>query len=317
MPITDMAVTEVRSNAPEAALAQTAHRVAMNIATDFGGESLIAATLRAILLRRPLLLRITRLPRRMGILRRLILTQADVIVVDSTELADAVRGMGVSESQIVRLSKPEDLNLSRTPPRFREVTGTCKIVHVGDLEPEGGVAELLTCLAAWAGQHEDKAVQILWAGEGCMQGVLEAQPIPTNLTQHFLGNGPRSDLASLFSSCDILAVPALSETWGRIITEAMVCGLPILGSNRLFAVREFVTDGETGWVFDPFERGAMIRAVDRALSTPPSVLAHMGVNVHRRSRPAGSTELDEIVRVAMRIGQHKIANDFTFLRHAR
>jgi glycosyltransferase involved in cell wall biosynthesis len=317
MSITDMAVTKIRRDALEAAPAQSAHRFAMKIATDFGGESLLAAALRAVLFRRPLLLRVTRRPRRMGVLHRIILARADVVVVNSADIADAVRRMGVCEFRIVDLSEPKDLNLSPAPPRLREAAGACRIVHVGELEPEGGVADLLTCLALWAGQHKDKAVRIVWAGEGCMRGVLEAQPVPPNLTQHFLGNVPPRDLATLFADCDMLAAPAISESWSHVIAEAMASGLAILGSNRIFAVREFVSDGETGWIFDPFERGAMIRAVDRALSTPPALLARMRANVVLRSRSAGSTELDEMIRTAVQIGRHQTARDFSFLRPAQ
>jgi glycosyltransferase involved in cell wall biosynthesis len=313
MSITDMAVTKIRGDALEIAPAQSARRFVMKIATDFGRESLIAATLRAVLFRRPLLLCVTRRPRRMGVLHRVILANADVVVVNSADIAEAVRGMGVSEFRIVHLSEPGDLNLPTAPLRLWEATGVRQIVHVGELEPEGGVADLLTCLAAWAGQHKDKAVRILWAGEGCMRGVLEAQPTPPNLTQHFLGNVPPNDLAPLFAHCDMLAAPAISESWSHVIAEAMAGGLPILGSNRIFAVREFVSDGETGWSFDPFERGAMIRAVDRALSAPPALLARMRANVVLRSRSAGSTELDGIIRTAIQIGRHQVASDFTAL----
>jgi glycosyltransferase involved in cell wall biosynthesis len=317
MPITDMAVTKIRGDTLEVAPAPSAHRFAMKIATDFGRGSLIAATLRAVLFRRPLLLRVTRRPRRMGVLHRIILAKADVVVVSSADMAEAVRAMGVPEFRIVHLSQPEDLNLPAAAPRLREATGARQIVHVGELEPEGGVADLLTCLAAWAGQHKEKAVRILWAGEGCMRGVLEAQPIPANLTQHFLGNVPPNEWATLFSDCDMLAAPAISESWSHVVAEAMAGGLPILGSNRIFAVREFVSDGETGWTFDPFERGAMIRAVDRALSTPPALLARMRADVVIRSRSAGSTEVDKIIQTAIQIGRHQTAGDFTFLRPAQ
>jgi glycosyltransferase involved in cell wall biosynthesis len=107
-------------------------------------------------------------------------------------------------------------------------------------------------------------VEMLWAGEGCMQGVLEAQPIPANMTQVFLGEVTRAQLGSLFATCDVFVAPEVMETWSQVVAEAMVSGLPILGSDRLLAVRELVKEGETGWIFNPFDFSSMIRAIDLA-----------------------------------------------------
>jgi glycosyltransferase involved in cell wall biosynthesis len=233
-------------------------------ATDFNLKSLAAVARRAVLFRKPLWLRITQLPRKMGLIHRIILSGADVVIVDSAHLAHTVRAIGVAESRIVHLSEPGDLTMFAEAPRSRTNTDVWRLVHVGDLEPEAGVADLLACLTAWAGQHRDRRIEMLWAGEGCMQGMLEAQPIPPNMTQVFLGTVSRTRLGSLFTTCDVFVAPAVTETWSQAVAEAMVSGLPILGSNRLLAVRELVTEGETGWIFNPFELGSMIRAIELA-----------------------------------------------------
>jgi glycosyltransferase involved in cell wall biosynthesis len=159
--------------------------------------------------------------------------------------------------------------------------------------PRSGVADLLHCLASWACRHPARLVEIWWAGEGCLRGVLEAQPIPANLSQRFLGPLSREEIASAFTQCSALALPALFSEWSHFVSEALVAGLPVLGSNRCRAVAEFLTHGETGWVFDPHSPGEIGQAVDLALTASPEDLRRMGIAAAKRLEPLSSSRLEE------------------------
>lgn len=50
---------------------------------------------------------------------------------------------------------------------------------------------------------------------------------------------------------DVLVLPSKSEPWGLVVNEAMVCGLPVLVSDRCGCANDLVHDGRNGFLFDP------------------------------------------------------------------
>lgn len=287
-------------------------RPKLTLCRDFGSETVRAVVRRSLAPQSRVLLRLKQLPPSLRGLHRFVLAGVDAVVVETDALASAVMKLGVPAPRIVSLSGPVDLALFNQPPRARADKDTCRIIHVGDLEPEAGVAELLPCVVAWADRNPDRQVELWWSGEGCLRGVLEAQPLPTNVSQRFQGMASRGQLASMFRDCDLLAVPALSDSWTDMVSEAMASRLPVLGSSRSRAVVETVVDGVTGWVFDPFEVGAMAGAVDAALNASPQEREHMRARAAARfRRPA--PELDERLRRAMRIDVSELPFDLARL----
>lgn len=66
--------------------------------------------------------------------------------------------------------------------------------------------------------------------------------------QYFGDIIPREQLLNdVYSQCDILFYPTLTDSFGYSLVDAMVSKMPIIGTN-LFAVPEIVKDGETGIV---------------------------------------------------------------------
>jgi len=272
----------------------------LTICRDFG-----FATVRAVLRRRlapqcRVLLCIDRLPSEMRILHRVVLAGVDAVLVPTDVLARAVHVLGVPASRIVLLAGRADLSPFDCQARSRAADGTCRIIHVGDLEPEAGVADFLLCIAAWAERNPQRSVEIRWCGEGCLRGVLEAQPLPPNVRQHFLGGTARGELTGVFLDCDILAVPTLADPWDDVVSEALAAQLAVLGSSQSRTVAEIVVHGTTGWIFDPFENGAMARAVNLALNTPPAELDRMRAHAAQRSK-AAQPGLDERIWRAMQM----------------
>jgi glycosyltransferase involved in cell wall biosynthesis len=240
----------------------------------------------------------------MGAVHRFVFASVDAVLVETDAIARAVREFGLPASRIVALSDPTDLALFGQTPQSRVDAGACRIIHAGDLEPEAGVAELLPCLAAWAAQNPERQIEMLWAGEGCLRGVLEAQPLPANIKQKFPGDVSRAQLASMFLDCDMLVVPALSDPWNSVVAEAVAAQLPVLGSSRSRAVVDLIAHGITGWIFDPFEPGAMARAVDLALNTLPHELVDMRANAAAQF-PRPLPGLNERLLRAMRMEAFK------------
>lgn len=257
---------------PSAALGN--RRPVLAICRDFGFGTVKAVLRRRLAPQCRVLLCIDEMPPNMSMVHRVVLGGADAVLVHSDALARAVHAFGVPASRIVLSNRRDDFALFDRPVRPRP-DSALQIVHVGELEPEAGVADFLLCVAAWAERNPQRRVGIRWCGEGCLRGVLEAQPLPPNVQQLFPGRITRSALAAAFLDCDMLALPALADPWDDVVPEALTAQLPVLGSGQSRAVADLVVHGMNGWVFNPFENGAMARTVELALNTRPEELDRM------------------------------------------
>ena len=292
--------------------APRAHRSRLTICRDFGPETVSAVIRRSLFRRSRVLLCLNRLPPELQAVHRIVLAGVDAVVVETDAIARALREFGVPATRIVFLPAPSDLALFIQPPRARGDSDVYRIVHVGDLEPEAGVIDLLACVVAWADRNPGRNVEIWWSGEGCLRGVMEAQPLPANVVQQFFAKLPPQKLASMVLECDMLAVPALSDPWTDVVPEAVTAQLPVLGSSRSRTVLELVTHGVTGWVFDPFEAGAMARAVDLALNTASHELTQMRTRAAAQCRPP-LLGLERRIRRALRLSAAEPPIDFSSL----
>jgi len=72
--------------------------------------------------------------------------------------------------------------------------------------------------------------------------------------------------ANILKSVDALVVPSLwNEPFGRVYAEAMVHGVPVLGSVH-GAGSELVFEGRTGWLCDPGDPTALNGALERCIA---------------------------------------------------
>ncbi len=247
----------------------------LTICRDFGFGTVRAVMRRRLAPQCRVLLCVDQMPPGVRLVHRVVLAGADAVLVHSDALARAIHALGVPASRIVLSSRRDDFASSDRPARPRASGGLRQVVHVGDLEPEAGVADFLLCVAAWAERNPQRQVGLRWCGEGCLRGVLEAQPLPPNVQQSFPGRVTRRELATMFADCDLLALPALADPWDDVVPEALAAQLPVLGSTQSRAVDELVVHGMSGWVFNPFENGAMAHAVEQALNAAPDELDRM------------------------------------------
>ncbi len=66
----------------------------------------------------------------------------------------------------------------------------------------------------------------------------------------FVGYVPENLKPLYYSAADAFILASTSETQGVVVTEAMACGAPVIGTNSL-AIPEIVKDGKNGYLFDP------------------------------------------------------------------
>jgi glycosyltransferase involved in cell wall biosynthesis len=145
------------------------------------------------------------------------------------------------------------------PPQSRLVA------LVGRLTPQKGpdllVAALPPLAAAWP------QLRCLFIGDGELAPELRRQAASLGVGSHCVFLGPRSDVADLVASVDVVVLPSRSEGLPFALLEAMVLARPVV-ATRVGGNPEVVEDGRSGLLVPPEDPGALTRAVRFLLEHP-------------------------------------------------
>jgi glycosyltransferase involved in cell wall biosynthesis len=157
--------------------------------------------------------------------------------------------------------RPVDAHLptqSSDPSSFVLRPSSFTIGYAGRLVPEKGVDVLLLACAALP-PALDWELHLL--GDGPERGRLAdtARALGIAGQVRFLGRVPSTQAAQFYRTLDVLVLPSLSrpnwvEQFGRVLTEAMACGVPVIGS-RSGEIPWVI--GDAGRVFPEGDAGAL------------------------------------------------------------
>ncbi len=103
---------------------------------------------------------------------------------------------------------------------------------------------------------------------------------------HFVGAAATPQQA--MQHIDVLVHPCAVESFGRVVVEAMACGLPVIGAGG-GGVAEIVDDGVTGVLFSPGDADALARAIE-LLAHDVTLRERLGAAGRRRSCAQFSVE---------------------------
>jgi glycosyltransferase involved in cell wall biosynthesis len=113
-------------------------------------------------------------------------------------------------------------------------------LFVGRLVRAKGTLDLLHAYAMLP-QELRAQVGLVFAGDGPARAELESMArsiFPGSV--HFAGFVHRDALASYYALAECLVLPTHSDTWGMVVNEAMVCGLPIICTDVAGCAAELV-----------------------------------------------------------------------------
>ena len=85
-----------------------------------------------------------------------------------------------------------------------------------------------------------------------------------------------TEVPGIMALADGLVLPSLSEPWGLVVNEAMVCGLPVLVSNRCGCVADLVEEGRNGFTFSPDSPAEMETALQNLMQLPETERHRLG-----------------------------------------
>jgi len=139
------------------------------------------------------------------------------------------------------------------------------LLYVGRLSPEKRVDWLAPILDAVP------EARLAIVGDGPARPHLER--LFTNRHAHFTGYLSGANLAAAYATADLFVFPSANETLGNVVLEAMASGLPVVAA-RSGGPLDYVVDGETGLLFDPESRSALVESVQRLVYAPHTASAY-------------------------------------------
>ncbi|HXB15567.1 MAG TPA: glycosyltransferase [Solirubrobacteraceae bacterium] len=188
------------------------------------------------------------LPAPVRALRRRVLRDATFVAARSESAARLARSWGARGA--VRLA-PHAVPAWEAPaPRRHDVF---TVGYAGRLVASKGLSDLLAAVRRMAAP-----VELLLIGDGELRGELEGQTIPGSRVRVLSGLS-HERMAEGFAQLDVLVLPSrTTPTWkeqfGRVIVEALWCGVPVVGSDS----------GEIPWLIELTGGGLLFAEGDDA-----------------------------------------------------
>lgn len=176
------------------------------------------------------------LAQRVPVLARPILRRARAVVATSNALADAARGLGAREVDVI----PTGVEIPAAPVSPSDPP---HVLFAGRLSPEKGIEDFLL------------------ATEGLPRVIVGAGPV---VVPEAVGFVPPAEVASYYERAAVVCIPSRREGVGLAAREAMAHGRAVVATD-VGGLPEAITDGETGLLVRPRDPDALRVAVERLL----------------------------------------------------
>lgn len=134
-------------------------------------------------------------------------------------------------------------------------------LFVGSGFERKGVAAFLAVLAKLGGLHG------LIVGHDKHIRRYRARAAQLGVDRRVTFTGGIGDVRPYYGAADVFLMPTIYEPFGLTFGEAMACGLPVVASRKAGAA-DWIRDGENGYIVDPLDIGAIVRAVEGAIANP-------------------------------------------------
>jgi len=124
-----------------------------------------------------------------------------------------------------------------------------------------------------------REARLVIAGAGDAAG-LAARARHLDIADRVILCGPRGDVRDLLAAVDVFVHPAVAESFGMVIIEAMAMARPVV-STPVGIAPEVISDGETGVLCSSPDLGALVVGLREMLALRDSWL-EIGIRARRR-----------------------------------
>lgn len=215
---------------------------------------------------------------RSAILKRLI-RQADAILAIGSRNADFYRSLGAPDERIFLAPYAVDnafflAQRERLLPRRAELRRALGVeddrpivVCSGKLIQRKAPLDLVRAFARLRGQIPAK---LIFLGDGELYQAVDdlSHELGIAAQVRITGFRQQESMCEVYVAADLMAFPSHFDTWGLVLNEGMLFGLPVVCSSGVTAHHDLVVEGETGHVYPPGDTDALAALLRQRLLDP-------------------------------------------------
>ncbi len=242
---------------------------------------------------------------------------ADQVIVPSNGTRKLMRSLGIPEDHISLtpysvdnewwLARSARVQRNNLRGSWGASPSTSVILFCAKLQPWKRPLDLLD---AFAKANLSNAL-LVFAGEGPLRPQLESEAITLGIASQvrFLGFVNQSELPSIYTASDLMVLPSAYDAFGVVVNEAMLCGCPVVASDRVGAAPDLVAPVNADFIFPCGDVAALASILQTALADRARLAALGQIGRKRmeswspRENIAGTVEA--IAHAVKRIGRKR------------
>ncbi len=205
-----------------------------------------------------------------------LLRRADAVVTIGETLRDELQGRAKREVTVTQNGVDPNVfrPLEPEPEWMREWNpgGNRVIAYVGSFQPYEGLEILIRAMRQIVAQRDRVHLLIVGAGPGRsgLEALVEKEKLQAHVT--FAGRLPHSRVKEIYAVSDLLVYPRIATMTTQLTTplkplEALSMQKAVLASD-LPAMRELISDQETGILFEPGNPSTLAEQALKLLGDP-------------------------------------------------
>lgn len=149
-----------------------------------------------------------------------------------------------------------------------------KVIAMGRLCEEKNFDSLIRAFRAVADQHPDWTLEIY--GDGEQRWMLQQLINELGLEHNVVLMGYTSDARSAMLKASCLVLSSRAEGFGLVLTEAMMCGLPVVSYACPCGPKDIITEGVDGFLVPVNDEGTLAARICQLIEDEP-LRRRMGV----------------------------------------
>jgi glycosyltransferase involved in cell wall biosynthesis len=161
------------------------------------------------------------------------------------------------------LDRPWDVDRARNDAAVP--TGWKTVLFVGRLDDAKAPNLLIDAFARVVAARPQTALVVV--GSGDLEPLMRERMQHHQIADHIRFMGLRDDVPAFLRIADVFALSSLWEGVGRAMTEAMLCGLPVV-VPEIYGIPEIVRHDETGLLYPRGDIAALADGIVRLLERP-------------------------------------------------
>ncbi|MCE5272510.1 glycosyltransferase [bacterium] len=204
-----------------------------------------------------------------------VLRGADAVICVSRDLAARVESLGVPQERIHWIPNGYDSALFHPGNRAaeRQALGweqdSTVLLYVGNIFETKGIGDLVEALGILKSSGAlPEGFRCVAAGRPTAYGdSLKARLGSLGLADkvEFCGLVPPERVAAMLRACDLFCLPSWREGWPCVVTEALACGAPVVGTD-IGGINELLHDSRLGRLCPLRDPRALAAALKAALA---------------------------------------------------